>query len=46
MRASRLCQPIRKQHALHVKLQIANIPFCAAHIQLAKFLDLNDVWAS
>ena len=42
MHASRLRQPIRKQHALHVKLQYANIPFYAPHILIAKFLDTDD----
>ena len=39
---SLLCQPIRKQHALHMKLQYANIPFYAPHILIAKFLDIDD----
>ena len=42
IRTSRLRQPIRKQHALHVKLQYANIPFYAPHILKAKFLDIDD----
>ena len=42
MRTSRLRQPIRKQHALHVKLQYANIPFYTLHILIAKFLDIDD----
>ena len=43
MRTSRLRQPIRKQHMLHVKQQYANIPFYAPHILIAKFLDIDDV---
>ena len=42
MRTSRLRQPIRKQHALHVKLQYANIPFYAPHILITKFLNIDD----
>ena len=42
MRTSRLYQSIRNQHALHVKLQYANIPFYAPHILIAKFLDIDD----
>ena len=42
MRTRRLRQPTRKQHALHVKLQNANIPFYAPHILIAKFLDIDD----
>ena len=42
MRTSRLCQPIRKQHALHVKLQYVNIPFYTPHILISKFLDIDD----
>ena len=38
---SRLRQPIRKQHVLHVKLQYANIPFYVPHILIAKFLDID-----
>ena len=46
MRTSCLCQPIKKQHALHMKLQYANIPFYAPHILIAKFLDINDACTS
>ena len=42
MRTSRLCYPIRKQHALLVKLLYADISFFAQHILLAKFLDLDN----
>ena len=42
MRTSCLRQPIKKQHALHVKLRYANIPFYAPHILIAKFLDIDD----
>ena len=42
MRTSCLRQPIRKQHALHVKLQYANISIYAPHILIAKFLDIED----
>ena len=42
MRTSRLRQPIRKQHALHVKLQDANILFYAPHILITKFLDIDN----
>ena len=42
MRTSRLHQPIRKQHTLHVKLQYANKPFYVPHIFIAKFLDIDD----
>ena len=41
MRTSRLPQPVRKQHVLHVKLQYANLPFYAPHILIAKFLDIE-----
>ena len=42
MLTSRLCQSNRKQHALHVKLQYANIPFYTPHILIAKFLNIDD----
>ena len=42
MHTSCLRQPIRKQHALHVKQQYANIPFYAPLILIAKFLDIDD----
>ena len=42
MRTSRLRQLIKKQHALHVKLQYANIPFYTPHILIAKFFYIDD----
>ena len=42
MYTSRLCQPIRKQHTLLMKLHYANIPFYTPHLLIAKFLDIND----